>query len=160
MIPSINQWHPACFNPVNKLPRSKQAVRYFDNWLPCHSEFISESLSFNVLLIAEILKQVQDDNCRTVSKPRGINSSHSRGLLIGNPETRKHCTFLDTRWSLPSNFVIGVGYDNRGKPRGIKPEDKNKRLAINYSIKQYAVSVIHCLFTGIWNTYNTYKYLD
>jgi hypothetical protein len=46
----------------------KQAVRQFDNQLPCHSEFISESLSFNVLHKAEILKQIQDDNCRTAWK--------------------------------------------------------------------------------------------
>ncbi len=47
----------------------------------------------------------------------GIKSGHFRGLLIGIPETTQHCTFLDTRFH---------GYDERGKPRGIKPEDKIK----------------------------------
>jgi len=49
-------------------PRSKQAVRQFDIELPCHSEFISESLNFNVLHKAEILKQVQDDNFSCINQ--------------------------------------------------------------------------------------------
>ena len=44
----------------------------------------------------------------------GINYGHSRGLLIGNPETTQHFTFLDTRFR---------GYDEPGK-RGINPGDK------------------------------------
>ena len=40
--------------------------------------------------------------------------------LMRNPEL--NIKTLDTRWSLPSNFVIGGGYDKRGKPRGINPK--------------------------------------
>jgi len=45
---------------------------------------------------------------------RGINYGHSRGLLVGNPETR-------------GLYISGYrlrGYDKRGKPRGISSEKK------------------------------------
>ena len=56
-------------------------------------------------------------NERPRGKPRGINSCHSRDLLIGNPESMQYCTYLDTRLR---------GCDGRGKPLGIKLEDKIK----------------------------------
>ena len=49
-------------------------------------------------------------------KLQGINYGHSRSLLIGNPEAEQQLIILDTRFR---------GYDERGIPWGIYPEDKN-----------------------------------
>ena len=64
------------------------------------------------------------------ASPRGINRRHSRDLLIGNPETIEYFTFLDTRFR---------GYDEHGKPRGINPEYKLKKIYMNSKPKLFFV---------------------
>jgi hypothetical protein len=56
---------------VNKLPCGKTGRPTIQNASVYHSEFISESRIFNVLHSRQILKQVQDDNCRTACKTTG-----------------------------------------------------------------------------------------